>query len=140
MTSSINSVDDSTLKHIFKECKNIAIVGLSPDASKPSHKVAKFLQSKGYKIIPIYPKEDIILGEKAYRTLKDVKERVDMVDMFRKASFADDLVQSAKARGDVKCFWIQLGITNDDAVKKAIKYGMIAVQNRCTKIEYERLR
>lgn len=136
---SVNTNDDEKLIQIFKDCRSIAIIGLSPDESKPSNKVAKYLQSVGYKIIPVYPKEEFILGEKVYRSLKDIEEKVDMVDMFRKASFADELVEVAKERGDVKYFWIQLGLVNDDAFKEASKAGMIAVQNKCTKIEYERL-
>jgi len=135
----VNTNDDKILKQIFKECKSIAIIGLSPDESKPSNKVAKYLQDAGYKIIPVYPKEEFILGEKVYRSLEEIEEKVDMVDMFRKASFADELVEVAHKRGDVKQFWIQLGLVNDEAFKKATKYGMIAVQNKCTKIEHERL-
>ncbi len=135
----VNTNDDKILKQIFEECKSIAIIGLSPDESKPSNRVAKYLQNIGYKIIPVYPKEDYILGEKVYRSLEEIKEQVDMVDMFRKASFADELVETAKNRGDIKYFWIQLGLVNDEAFKKATDYGMIAVQNKCTKIEYERL-
>ena len=135
----VNTNDDKILKQIFKECKNIAIIGLSPDESKASNKVAKYLQSVGYKIIPVYPKEDFILGEKVYRSLEEIEERVDMVDMFRKASFANELVEVAKKREDVKYFWIQLGLVNDEAFKKATEYGMVAVQNKCSKIEHERL-
>ncbi len=134
------NIDDDKLREIFKECKSIAIVGLSPDESKHSHIVAKYLQSAGYKIIPVYPKEEFILGEKVYRSLKEIPQKVDMVDMFRKASFADELVETAHERGDVKCFWIQLDLINDEACKKATQYGMVAVQNRCTKIEHKRLR
>jgi len=136
----VNTNDDKILKQIFEECKSIAIIGLSPDESKPSNRVAKYLQSVGYKIIPVYPKEDIILGKKVYRSLEEIPQKVDMVDMFRKASFADELVEIAKKRGDVKHFWIQLGLVNDEAFKKATDYGMIAVQNKCTKIEHERLK
>ncbi len=136
----VNTNDDKILKQIFKECKSIAIIGLSPDESKPSNRVAKYLQSVGYKIIPVYPKEDFILGEKVYRSLEEIEEKVDMVDMFRKASFADELVEIAHKRGDVKQFWIQLGLVNNEAFKKATQYGMVAVQNKCTKIEHERLK
>ena len=136
----VNTNDDKILKQIFEECKSIAIIGLSPDESKPSNRVAKYLQSVGYKIIPVYPKEDVILGEKVYRSLEEIEERVDMVDMFRKASFADELVEIAHKRGDVKQFWVQLGLVNDEAFKKATQYGMVAVQNKCTKIEHERLK
>jgi predicted CoA-binding protein len=136
----VNTNDDKILKQIFEECKSIAIIGLSPDESKPSNRVAKYLQNVGYKIIPVYPKEDFILGEKVYRNLEEIEEKVDMVDMFRKASFANELVEVAHKRGDVKQFWIQLGLVNDEAFKKATEYGMVAVQNKCTKIEHERLK
>ena len=135
----INTNDNEIIKKMFDECKTIAIVGLSPDESKPSNMVAQYLQNHGYKIIPVYPKEDIILGEKVYRSLEEITQRVDMVDMFRKASFADELVEIANSRGDVKYFWIQLGLVNDEAFKKATEYGMIAVQNKCTKIEHQRV-
>ena len=135
----INTNDSKIIKEIFEDCRSIAIIGLSPDETKASNMVAKYLQSKGYKIIPVYPKEDMILGEKVYRSLEEIPEKVDMVDMFRKASFADELVEIAKKRGDVKYFWVQLGLVNDDAFKKATEYGMVAVQNKCTKIEHKRL-
>ncbi|MBL0686525.1 MAG: CoA-binding protein [Sulfurospirillum sp.] len=135
----VNTNDDKILKKIFKECKNIAIIGLSPDENKPSNIVAKYLQNAGYKIIPVYPREDFILGEKVYSNLEDIKESVDMVDMFRRSSFANELVEVARKRGDVKQFWMQLGLVNDEAFKKATQYGMIAVQNKCTKIEHARL-
>ena len=135
----VNTNDDKILKQIFEECKSIAIIGLSPDESKPSNRVASYLQSVGYKIIPVYPKEDVILGEKVYRSLEEIEEKVDMVDMFRKASFADELVEIAHKRGDVKQFWIQLGLVNDAAFNKATEYGIVAVQNKCSKIEHERL-
>ena len=135
----INTNDSEIMKQIFEDCKSIAIIGLSPDETKASHMVAKYLQAQGYKIIPVYPKVDTILGEKVYRSLEEIPEKVDMVDMFRKASFADELVEVAHKRGDVKYFWIQLGLVNDDAFKKATKFGMVAVQNKCTKIEHNRI-
>ncbi len=140
MKPKFNTDDDKILKGVFDECKTIAIIGLSPDESKPSHEVGKYLQNAGYKIIPVYPKEEFILGEKVYRSLEEIPQRVDMVDMFRKAPFADELVEVAHSRGDVKYFWIQLGLVNDNAFKKASEYGMIAVQDRCTKIEHKRLK
>lgn len=135
----INTNDAKIIRKIFEDCKSIAIIGLSPDETKASNMVAKYLLSKGYKIIPIYPKEETILGEKVYRSLSEVQDRVDMVDMFRKPEIADTLVEEAIKRGDVKYFWLQLGIVNDAAIKKAIEAGMIGVQNKCTKIEHQRL-
>lgn len=135
----INTNDAKIIRKIFEDCKSIAIIGLSPDETKASNMVAKYLLSKGYKIIPIYPKEETILGEKVYRSLSEVPDRVDMVDMFRKPEIADTLVEEAMKRGDVKYFWLQLGIVNDAAIKKAIEAGMIGIQNKCTKIEHQRL-
>ena len=135
----INTNDAKIIRKIFEDCKSIAIIGLSPDETKASNMVARYLLSKGYKIIPIYPKEEMILGEKVYRSLSEVPDRVDMVDMFRKPEIADTLIEEAIKRGDVKYFWLQLGIVNDAAIKKAIEAGMIGVQNKCTKIEHQRL-
>ena len=101
----ITTIDDATMQHIFFTCKSIAIIGLSPDPTKDSHKVAKYLQEHGYKIYPIYPKEEMILGEKVYRSLRDIPESVDMVDMFRKPEIADSLIEEVLERGDVKVFW-----------------------------------
>jgi predicted CoA-binding protein len=92
-----------------------------------------------FKIYPIYPKEETILGEKVYRSLLDIPAQVDMVDMFRKPEIADSLIEEVLKKGDVKVFWLQLGIINNKACAKAQEHGLIAVQNRCTKVEYERL-
>ncbi|MDR0580375.1 MAG: CoA-binding protein [Campylobacteraceae bacterium] len=127
------------MKDIFQNTKSIAIVGLSPDFDKPSHKVAKFLQSKGFKIIPIYPKEDFILNEKVYRSLEDVKERVDMVNVFRKAEFTFEILKQIKKRDDVKTLWLQLGIVNDEAMDIVRSFGLNAIQDKCIMIEYKKM-
>ncbi|MDR2635973.1 MAG: CoA-binding protein [Campylobacteraceae bacterium] len=127
------------ISKIFRETKTVAVIGLSPDPNKPSYQVAAFLQSKGFKIIPIYPKEDFILGQKVYRNLEDIEERVDMVDVFRKAEFVPEVLKQIEKRGDVKALWLQLGIINDEAIDRARKLGLNAVQNRCTMIEYEKM-
>jgi predicted CoA-binding protein len=125
------------IKKIFTEVKTIAIPGLSPKEDKDSHRVAKYLQSQGYKIIPIYPKEETILGEKVYRSLADIKERVDMVDMFRKPAVADEIVNIIKDRDDVKVLWLQKGIVNNEAAKRAKEMGVRVVQNRCTMVDHK---
>ncbi len=131
------NMDD--IKKIFEEVKTIAVPGLSPDESKPSHRVAKYLQSQGYKIIPIYPKGDLILGEKVYRSLAEIEQRVDMVDMFRKAAVADAIVEVIKTRDDIKVLWLQKGIVNNEAAKKAKDLGLKVVQNRCTMVDHKGL-
>ena len=135
----ININDAQEIKEIFLTCKRIAIIGLSPDPTKDSHRVAKYLQDHGFKIYPVYPKEDLILGEKVYRSLSEINDFVDMVNMFRKPEIANTLIEEVLQRKDVKVFWLQLGIVNDEACLKAKKHGIKAVQNKCTKIEYERL-
>lgn len=131
--------DKTTIKKIFEEVKTIAIVGLSPNPEKDSHKVAKYLQSAGYKIIPIYPKEDMILGEKVYRSLADVEEKIDMIDIFRKPAAVLPIVQAAIKRGDIKVVWTQIGIVNNEAAKLAKDAGMRVVQNRCSMVEHKNL-
>ncbi len=131
----VNEKNDE-IKKIFEEIKTIAIIGLSPKPEKDSHKVAKYLQSVGYKIIPIYPKEDIILEEKVYRSLNDIEEKIDMVDMFRKPSIADQIVDEIEKRDDVKVLWLQKGIVNNNAVNRAKKLGLKVVQNKCSMVEH----
>lgn len=134
----VNS-DPSKFEEIFESVKTIAIPGLSPKEEKDSHKVAKYLQSVGYKIVPIYPKGEEILGEKVYRSLSEIPFRVDMVDMFRKAEVANSIVDEIKKRGDVKVLWLQKGIVNNEAAKRAEELGLLVVQNRCTMVEHRSL-
>jgi predicted CoA-binding protein len=127
------------VSEIFRETKTIAIIGLSPNLEKSSHKVAVFLQSKGFKIIPVYPKDDFILEQKVYKTLEDIEERVDMVNVFRKAEFVPEILRQIEKRGDVKTLWLQLGIVNDEVISMAKSLGLNAVQNRCVMIEYKKM-
>lgn len=135
----VNTTELTVLRDIFQNTKTIAIVGLSPDSSKASYQVGAYLQKAGFKIIPIYPKEEYILGEKVYRSLSEIPHEVDLVDMFRKPQIADSLVEEIKERKDIKCLWLQLGIVNDGAAQKAKDLGLHVVQNRCTKIEHKRM-
>ncbi len=127
------------IKEIFKSVKTIAIPGLSPKEEKDSYKVAKYLQSQGYKIIPIYPKEEYILGEKVYRSLLEVKEKIDMVDVFRKPAAVDAIVDAIEKRGDVKVLWLQKGIVNNKAAERAKRMGLKVVQNRCSMVDHKAL-
>ncbi|MCV6608650.1 MAG: CoA-binding protein, partial [Campylobacterales bacterium] len=127
------------IEEIFNNTKTIAIIGLSPNEEKPSNKVAKYLQSVGFKIIPVYPKEEIILGEKVYRDLDDIEEKIDLVDVFRKADYIPTVVEKILKRDDVKTLWTQLGIVNNKAAETAKKAGLNVVQNHCTLIEHQRI-
>ena len=132
----INS-NKQEIKDIFDTTKTIAVVGLSPDESKDSHKVAKYLQEQGFKIVPIYPKEEKILGEKVYRSLLEIPFEVDMVDIFRKPSVLNAVADACIERGDIKVFWAQKGIVNNEAAAKAQAAGMKVVQNMCTMVEHK---
>jgi predicted CoA-binding protein len=127
------------IKQIFDSVKTIAVLGLSPDESKPSHRVAKYLQEAGYKIVPVYPKYDEILGEKVYRSLAEIPFKVDMVDIFRKPAAFDAVADACIARGDVKVFWGQQGLVNNAAAEKARDAGMTVVQNLCAMVEHRNL-
>ena len=135
---SVNSNNEEIIE-IFKNTKTIAIAGLSPDASKASNMVAVYLQNAGFKVIPVYPKEDIILGEKVYRTISEIPFKIDMVDIFRKPDAIAEIIDEAIARGDIDVVWTQLGLVNNEAAAKALKAGLKVVQNKCTKIEHRNL-
>jgi len=135
---SINS-NQQEIKEIFDSVKTIAILGLSPDETKDSHRVAKYLQEAGYKIIPVYPKEDSILGEKVYRSLLEIPFDVDMVNIFRKPAALDPIADACIAKKNVKVFWAQKGIVNNAAAKKAEDAGMKVVQNHCSMVEHRSL-
>jgi hypothetical protein len=133
---SVNSNNKEILE-ILDSVKVIAILGLSPDETKASHRVAKFMQARGYKIVPVYPKEETILGEKVYRSLLEIPFAVDMVDIFRKPNAFDAIADACIERGDIKVFWGQLELVNNAAAQKAKDAGMKVVQNHCPKIELQ---
>ena len=122
---------------IFTRYKTIAVVGLSAKPDRPSHGVAKFLKSFGYKIIPVTPTYEEVLGEKAYPSLLDVPQDqgVEIVDIFRRPHHVPEIVDQAIQIG-AKVIWMQLGIVNNDAAAQARAHGLQVVMNRCMKIEY----
>lgn len=134
----VNSKSEEIIE-IFKNTKTIAIAGLSPDSSKASNMVAVYLQNAGFKIVPVYPKEDAILGEKVYRTISEIPFKIDMVDIFRKPDAIAEIIDEAIKRGDVDTVWTQLGLVNNEAAAKAKEAGLKVVQNKCTKIEHRNL-
>lgn len=132
-------VDDiATLKRILKSNRVIAVVGLSANWWRPSYFVAKYLQDHGYRVIPVNPAYQQVLGEKCYASLKDVPEKIDMVDCFRKAEEIPALAEDAIAIG-AKCLWMQLGVVNEAAAARARAAGMDVIMDRCVKIEHGRL-
>ncbi len=127
------------VKEYLEKYKNIAIVGASPNPEKDSNMVTKYMINAGYNVFPIYPKEDIILGQKVYRSLKEIPHKVDIVVVFRKPNAVDAIVDACIERGDVELLWTQLGIVNNSAAQKAKEHNINVVQNLCIKIEHSRL-
>jgi predicted CoA-binding protein len=130
--------DISSLRRILKDNRVIAVVGLSANWWRPSFFVAKYLQDHGYRVIPVNPAYQEVLGEKCYAALKDVPEKIDMVDCFRKPAEMPALAEEAIAVG-AKCLWMQLGVEHRAAAQRAAEAGLDVVMNRCVKIEHGRL-
>jgi len=126
------------LRRILKTNHTIAVVGLSADWYRPSYFAAKYMQEHGFRIIPVNPKYDEILGEKCYPNLKAIPEPVDIVDVFRKPDDCVPIAQDAVAIG-AKVLWLQLGVVNEEAARVAEAGGLEVVMDRCVKIEYARL-
>jgi predicted CoA-binding protein len=132
--------EDSYLRAILRGVKTIAMVGASPMWNRPSYFAMKYLQAKGYRVIPVNPQAagQTILGERCYADLADVPDRIDMVDIFRRSDAAGPIVETAIAKG-AKIVWMQIGVRNEAAAARAEAAGLRVVMNRCPKIEYSRL-
>lgn len=126
------------LRRILATCKVIAVVGLSADWFRPSYFAAKYMQEHGYTVIPVNPRYPDILGERCYKSLRDIPVKVDIVDVFRKTEDVGPIADEAIAIG-AKVLWQQLGVHNADAVARAEAAGLECVVDRCVKIEHARL-
>lgn len=138
-----------TLERILSECHVLAVVGLSPLEHRPSHGVAHYMQAHGYRIVPVNPimaqEGGFILGERCYATVQEAAQalaaqgqRIDMIDCFRKSEDIPPLADAAIEVG-AKCLWLQLGVKHAQAEAKALQAGLWVVQDRCLKIEHDRL-
>ena len=136
----LNAMTDDIpgIRKILTEHKVLAVVGLSANESRPSFFAAKYMQDHGYRIIPVNPRYEEILGERCYPDLKSIPDPVDIVDLFQRPERVMPFVQSAI---DIKAkvLWMQLGVVNHDAVAVAAKAGLEVVMDRCVKIEYARM-
>ena len=132
--------DDSYLRKILRETKTIAMVGLSANWNRPSFFAAKYLLDRGYKVFPVNPAAagQEILGQKVYGSLDELPQKVDMVDIFRNSESAGPITDEAIKHG-AKVVWMQIGVVNDAAAKRAEEAGLKVVMNRCPKIEHSRL-
>lgn len=136
--------DDTLLEDILKKCRTIAMVGASPKWVRPSNFAMKYLQGKGYKVIPINPGQagKEILGETVYASLGDIPGPYDMVDIFRSSEAAGGIMDEAIALAEEKnisVVWMQLGVINEEAAKRGEAAGLTVIMDRCPKIEYARL-
>ena len=126
------------IEKILTGSKTIAVVGISDKPERPSHRVAKYLQEQGYRIIPVNPRLDEVLGEKCYSSLEEILQKVDVVDIFRKPEDIQPIVDSA-IKINARAVWMQEGITNDKAADMAKSAGLMVVMNRCMLKEHRKL-
>lgn len=130
--------DINTLRRILRECRVIAVVGLSADWYRPSYFAAKYMMEHRYRVIPVNPKYQQILGQTCYPSLEAIPQKVDMVDVFRKSQDVMPVAEAAIAIG-ARVFWQQLGVKNEAAAERARAAGLETVMDRCVKIEHGRL-
>jgi len=129
---------DSELRKIY-DLKNIAVVGMSKNEEKPAHFVPKYLIEHGYNVIPVNPTITEVLGRKSYPSIADMPEDVDVVDVFRRSEDTPVVVMDAMKKKGIKVIWMQEGIYNEEAERKAKENGMDVVYNRCMMAEHKRL-
>ncbi|MEK7432507.1 MAG: CoA-binding protein [Cyanobacteriota bacterium] len=130
-------MENQNIKELLEEAKTIAVFGLSSNTSKPSYKVSSYMQSKGYKIYPINPNEKEVLGEKSYSNLKELPEKPDIVDVFRRSETVLEIVDEC-IELDIKSIWFQLGVINEEAIEKAKKNGINVIVNKCIFVEHSK--
>jgi uncharacterized protein len=131
-------VDDSDkIRRILRNSRTIAVVGLSAQWHRPSYFAAKYMQEHGYRVIPVNPMYNAVLGEKCYKSLREIPEKVDIVDCFRKSAEIPAIAEDAIAMG-ARVLWMQLGVENPAARRMAESAGLEVVENRCVKIEHGR--
>lgn len=123
---------------LLREAKTVAVVGLSPNPARPAFRIAQALQRFGYRVIPVRPKVESVLGEKAYAALSDVPEKIDLVDVFRAPEHVGPLVDECLRLG-IRRIWLQDGVVNEEAAEKAVAGGMTVVMDRCIWRDLENL-
>jgi predicted CoA-binding protein len=136
-------ITDERIREVYQKYRTIAVYGMSENPKKPAHSVPSYLLSKGYNIIPVNPYADEIVGRKSYPNLKDIEEKIDIVEVFRPSDQVVDVVKEAlvrkKERGDIAVIWLQEGIQNEEARRLAEEAGIVFVQDRCMRKEFRRL-
>ena len=123
------------IAELLTRTKTIAVVGLSSNPMRPSFGVSQYMQRKGYRIIPVNPNEEMVLGERAYRALAEIPEKVDMVDVFRRSEFVPEIVDET-IRLKIPALWLQEGVIHEAAARKAQEAGISVVMDRCVLKEH----
>jgi len=131
--------DDAAITNLLACAKTIAVVGLSSKAYRASYGVAEFLQSSGYRIIPVNPNESNVLGEKCYARLEDIREKIDIVDIFRRSELVAEIVDAA-IRVQAGAIWMQEGVVDEAAAERAHRAGLFVAMDLCIATELHRLR
>ena len=129
---------DREITDLLRTAKTIAVVGLSSNPTRPSFGVSRFLQRQGFRVIPVNPNETEVLGERAYASVKDVPDQIDIVDIFRRPARVPEVVREALDKG-ARCIWMQEGVVNDEAARMAEAAGLSVVMNKCILKELARL-
>lgn len=130
--------DDAEIAEVLKTAKTIAVVGASPDPKRDSHRIMKYLITAGFDVTPVNPKCSEMLGKKCYPTLASIGKPVDIVDVFRRSEFVDEVAKDA-VEAAAKVLWMQLAVINENAAQYAAAHGLKVIMNRCIMVEYRRL-
>jgi predicted CoA-binding protein len=136
LPGSVNASADAVVE-LLQKYQTIAVVGLSSNPMRPSYAVTEYMQAAGYRIIPVNPNETEVLGEKSYARLEDVPEKIEIVNVFRRAEEVPPVVESA-IRVGAKVIWMQLGIENEEAAEKARSAGLVVIEDACILVEHRR--
>ena len=126
----MSDADEKAINSILKDCRTIAVVGLSSNPARPSFRVASYMQAQGYRVLPVNPNETTVLGEPSFPSLAAVPGVIDLVNIFRKSEEVLPIVDEAIARG-AKAIWMQEGVANEAAAQRAEQAGLLVVMDRC---------
>ncbi len=130
--------DDEAIRRLLEKVRRIAVVGLSPKPHRDSHRVARYLLESGYEVVPVYPREEQILGQKVHRRVQDVAGAVDLVDVFRRSEELPEVIDDALA-ARAGALWLQLGCIDESGARRARDAGLTVVMDRCLMVEHARL-
>ncbi len=130
--------DDDAIRRLLEGVRRVAVVGLSPKPHRDSHRVARYLLDRGYEVVPVYPREEQILGQRVFRRVQDIPRPVDLVDVFRRSGDLPEVIEDALA-ARAGALWLQLDCVDEEGARRARAAGMAVVMDRCLMVEHARL-